>query len=75
MQSYYEIYKLVTGENVEEIISFSFIAFISILFGSTFVLAGGEFEKETDSNKIYAYSASIIALISCIVSIIAMLGI
>ena len=41
--------------------------------GSIFILAGGEFEKETDNNKIYAYSASIIALVSCIVSIIALL--
>ena len=28
------------------------------------------FEKETDSTKIYAYSASIYALISCIAAII-----
>lgn len=41
---------------------------------SIFILAGGAFEKETDSNKIYAYSASIIALVSCIVSILALLG-
>ena len=28
---------------------------ISMLIGSTFILAGKEFSKETDSNKIYAY--------------------
>ena len=51
------------------------IAFVLLLLGSIFILAGGEFEKETDSNKIYSYSASIIALVSCIVSIIALMGI
>lgn len=49
------------------------ISFVLLSFGSIFILAGGEFEKETDSNKIYAYSATIIALVSCIVSIIALL--
>ena len=43
---------------------------ISMLIGSTFILAGKEFSKETDSNKIYAYSASIIALISCVIGVI-----
>lgn len=47
--------------------------FISILLGSTFILAGEEFSKETDSNKIYAYSASILALISCVVCIVALI--
>lgn len=40
------------------------------LFGSFFIMSASTFEKETDNNKIYAYSASIIALVSCIVSII-----
>lgn len=44
---------------------------LPILFGSIVVISGSEFGKETDSNKIYAYSASIIAIISCIVSIVA----
>lgn len=46
---------------------------ISMLIGSTFILAGKEFSKETDSNKIYAYSASIIALISCVIGAISMI--
>lgn len=41
--------------------------------GSLFVLAASEFSKETDSNKIYAYSASVLALISCVISMIALL--
>lgn len=49
------------------------ITIFSLLFGSVFLLAGREFEKETDSNKIYAYSASIIAIISCVVSIISLI--
>ncbi len=47
---------------------------VKVHYEIVILLAGGEFEKETDSNKIYAYSASIIALVSCIVSIIALLG-
>ena len=48
-----------------------YMGFLPILFGSIVVISGVEFSKETDSNKIYAYSASIIAIISCIVSIAA----
>lgn len=44
---------------------------LPILFGSIGIISGSEFEKETDSNKIYAYSGAIIAIISCIVSIVA----
>lgn len=42
--------------------------------GSVFVLASETFKKETDSNKIYAYSGSIIALIGCVISIITLVG-
>lgn len=43
------------------------------MLGSMLILAGKSFDKETDSNKIHAYSASIIALVSCVVAIIAIL--
>lgn len=43
---------------------------ILLFLGSAFILSGKAFEKETDSTKIYAYSASIYALISCIAAII-----
>lgn len=38
--------------------------------GSLIILSGKGFSKETDSNKIYAYSACVIALISTIISLI-----
>ena len=41
-----------------------------LVIGSLLVISGSEFEKQQDSNSIYAYSASFIALISLIVSII-----
>ena len=44
-----------------------------IVLGSMFTLAGKEFEKEVDSNRIYAYSASVLALVSCVIGIIALL--
>ena len=43
---------------------------VLLFLGSAFILSGKAFEKETDSTKIYAYSASIYALISCIAAII-----
>lgn len=49
-----------------------YIGVMSIFMGSIFVLASSEFSKEKDSTKIYAYSACIIALISCVVSIISL---
>lgn len=50
------------------------IGFALLLWGSIFVMAGKEFEKERDGNTIYAYSASILALISCILGIVALLN-
>lgn len=46
------------------------LTLLLVILGSMFTLASKEFEKEVDSNKIYAYSASVIALISCVVSVI-----
>ena len=37
------------------------------------IISGRAFNEEQDSMKIYAYSASIIALVSCIVSIVALI--
>lgn len=52
----------------------SFIIDLTISFyGSFFYLAGKSFGEETESNKVYAYSASILALVSCVVSLIALL--
>ncbi len=45
---------------------------IGLMFGSVLYIAGSEFSKEENSNRIYAYSASIIALVSCIVGVIAL---
>lgn len=46
------------------------IGLVCLVLGSIFVLAGKTFSEEEDSNKIYAYSASIIAMLSFAVSII-----
>lgn len=69
----YEIYQLLKfGVRIEFIIVF-LIGVMLLFLGSTLILASNAFEKEKDSNRIYAYSASVIALISCVVSIIALL--
>ena len=43
-----------------------------MVFGSLFFISGKEFSKVTDSNKIYAYSSSLISLISCLVALVAL---
>lgn len=43
---------------------------VVLFLGSLLTLAGQEFSKETDSNKIYAFSACVLALTSCITGII-----
>lgn len=48
------------------------IGFVLIFMGSFLVLAGDDFSKEEDSGRIYAFSSSVIALISLLVSIIAL---
>lgn len=48
------------------------IGALSMVFGSLLILSGKEFSKVTDSNKIYAYSASLIALISCVIALISL---
>lgn len=69
-----EVYSLLIGKIISNYLVTCSISLVLLPLGSIFILAGGAFEKETDSNKIYAYSASIIALVSCIVSILALLG-
>lgn len=46
---------------------------VLMLFGSLLILAENEFSKVSDSNRIYAYSASIIALISCVVAVVSLI--
>ena len=41
-----------------------------LTFGSVFILAGDQFGKEKDSNKIYAYSSCMLAIAGCIIAII-----
>lgn len=73
LASVVEICQMVKGGiSSAAITTFSIVLFMLVL-GSTFVLAGKEFNKETDSNKIYAFSACVIALISCVVAIITLI--
>lgn len=44
-----------------------------MIIGSTLILSGKEFDKEKDSNRIYAYSANIFALLSCIFALITLM--
>ena len=60
-------------KKMENSFSVWMISALMIFVGSLMVVSGKTFGKEEDSMKIYAYSASIIALVSCIVSIVALL--
>lgn len=55
-------------------ISYMMFGVLGMMIGSFLFLGGKEFSKENDSNKIYAYSACIIALISCVIGIITLFG-
>lgn len=68
------VYNLVVHRVFNDIIGIGPFSFVMVLLGAIFIMAASAFEKETDSNKIYAYSGSIIALVSCIISIIALVG-
>lgn len=67
----WQAYQLLIRRNIIEFESLMLMV-VATVFGSFFILAGKQFEKETDSAKIYAYSASIIALVSCVVAVIAL---
>lgn len=69
----FEIYKMMQNGISGTLLSGFCIGIYAIFLGSLFVLASDAFNKEEDSSKIYAYSACIIALVSCIVSIITLL--
>ena len=57
--------------SINDVVSKISIGLLSGVLGSTFILAGREFSKETDSNKIYAFSSCILAFIGCIIAVIA----
>lgn len=69
----YDVYKIITLGVSVTLMIFLVIAMLILFIGSTFVISGDKFSQESDSYKIYAYSASIIALVSCVVSAIALL--
>ena len=56
--------------NTIEIIA---IGLLIMMFGSLCFVSGKKFSEVTDSNKIYAYSASFLALISCIVAVVSLI--
>ena len=70
--SFWAIYKIITLKMIKEVVDTIGIIVIFLTLGSSFVLAGKSFEKEMESSKIYAYSASIFALISCAIAIVTM---
>ena len=59
-------------KNIQVVIIAFIIGIFSFFYGGIFIIAGDGLSKEQDSNKIYAYSAGILALISCVVSIISL---
>lgn len=66
------IYGIIKFGTYENFLIFIGVGIILIPFGSITVLAGKAFSEETDSAKIHAFSASIFALISCIIAIVAL---
>lgn len=69
----YAIVILFKDVAISEVIGILCMSIVVMMFGSIFALAANEFSKVSDSNRIYAYSASVIALISCIIAIISLI--
>lgn len=65
----YDVVLLCQGTAGDAFVGMLCVGVLIVMFGSLFILAGEEFSNVSDSNRIYAYSASIIALISCVVAI------
>lgn len=61
------------GSADDTFVGMTSLGLLLMTFGSLFTLASDEFSKVSDSNRIYAYSASIIALISCILTVVSIL--
>lgn len=61
---------LIQGGAIGGFIGMLCMSIVVMMFGSMFTLAANEFSKVSDSNRIYAYSASVIALISCIIAVL-----
>lgn len=59
--------------NHNDIITTIALGIFSLTFGSMFILAGGQFSEEKDSNRIYAYSSCMLALVGCIIAIVAII--
>lgn len=57
----------------EGTLKFIGMGIILIMFGSITIVSGKAFSNEKDSAKIHAFSASIFALLGCIIAIIALL--
>lgn len=70
----YDIVLSYQGTTVDVFCGMLAVGTLLMLFGSVFFLAGKEFSKVSDSNRIYAYSASVIALISCVVTIASLIN-
>ena len=64
---------LIQGGTIGGFIGILCMSVLIMMFGSMFTLAANEFSKVSDSNRIYAYSASVIALISCIIAVLSLI--
>lgn len=69
----YAIYQGFVLKNVKNMLSLVGLSLLMLVLGSIVIVSGNTFSEETNSERIHAYSASILALISCIISIISLL--
>ena len=63
---------LMIAQKIPFTINLCLIFMFIMLISSMMIVSGKAFGEENDSTKIYAYSASLIALISCVVSIVSL---
>lgn len=70
----YALYQGIRFDEIYNMFSLLAISFLMMVLGSIITIFGNSFGEETNSERIYAYSACILGLISCAIGIISLLS-
>lgn len=69
----YSLYLGIALHEISNMLSLLGLSLLMVVLGSIIIISGNSFGNETNSERIYAYSACILALISCAIGIVSLL--
>ena len=69
----YSLYLGIALHEIRNMLSLLGICLLMVALGSIIIISGNSFGNETNSERIYAYSACILALMSCAIGIVSLL--